>query len=156
MPEPAGQEHLWFLDTLVTVRIGCELGTDTISLLEHRAPAGHSPPLHIHHTEDELFHVLGGTFRFRIGEEEMHLGPGDSLLAPKGVPHHFIVESPEGGRWFTVSTHSDFERFVRESARRAPRVELPPPPPPPTPLQIGELTDLAARHNIEILGPPLH
>jgi quercetin dioxygenase-like cupin family protein len=49
---------LWFLNTYVTIRISSRDGSDGISVLEHRASQGDSPPLHIHHDEDEIFHVL--------------------------------------------------------------------------------------------------
>src|SRR3954452_11263777 len=53
-------QHLWFLDTLVIVRVGHDQGGDGISVLERRAPCGDSPPLHLHHGEDEAFYVLEG------------------------------------------------------------------------------------------------
>ncbi|HUX33424.1 MAG TPA: cupin domain-containing protein [Gemmatimonadaceae bacterium] len=68
-------------------------GPDTLSLMEHRAPEGHSPPLHIHRTEDELFHVLEGEFEFHVGDERRRLSAGACLLVPKGTPHTFRVTS---------------------------------------------------------------
>jgi uncharacterized cupin superfamily protein len=79
-------KHLWFLNTLVMVRVSQSDGQDGISILEHRAPHGDSPPLHIHHTEDEVFHILEGEFRLKISEPEYRLSAGEILLAPKGVP----------------------------------------------------------------------
>jgi mannose-6-phosphate isomerase-like protein (cupin superfamily) len=149
-------ESFWFFDTLVTIRIPHTQGADTISLLEHHAPRGHSPPLHIHRTEDELFRVVTGDFRFQVGSEEHRLTSGAFLLTPKGVPHTFRVESTQGGRWLTVTTHTDFERFVRAVGRPAPRVELPPTPGPPTGEQAAHLAEVAARYGIELVGPPLH
>lgn len=148
--------YLWFLDTLVCVRVSHAQGPDTISLLEHRAPEGHSPPVHIHRTEDEVFHVLGGEFRFQIDGREQSLAAGGFVVVPKGTPHTFRVQSAGGGRWFTVTTHTDFERFVRAIGRPAPRAELPPPPGPPTPDAIAHLSEVAARYGIEVVGPPLH
>lgn len=52
--------HLWCLGTLVTVRVAADEGRDGLSVLEHQAPYADSAPLHIHHTEDEIFHVLEG------------------------------------------------------------------------------------------------
>jgi len=146
---------LWFLDTLVAVRVAHAAGSDGISLLEHRAPARHSPPLHVHTAEDELFHVLDGAFRFQVDGDQLWLEAGSFLLVPKGTPHTFRVESA-GGRWFTVTTHSDFERFVRAVGLPAPRAELPPPPGPPAAEEMERLVEVARRHNIEIVGPPLH
>ena len=156
MSSATGDEYFWFLDTLVAVRVPHTLGTDTLSLLEHRAPEGHSPPCHVHRNEDELFHVLDGEFRFQIGDDERRLTAGAYVLAPKGVPHTFRVESAGGGRWFTVTSHTDFERFVRAVGTPAPRRELPPTPPPPTPDAIAHLGTVAAQHGIDIAGPPLH
>ncbi len=156
MTASGNAEHFWFLDTLVAVRVSHTHGTDRISLLEHRAPAGHTPPLHIHRTEDELFHVLGGEFCFHVDGQQRTLETGAILLVPKGVPHTFRVESPGGGRWMTVTTPGDFERFVRDVGRPAPRAELPPPPGPPTPEQAAHLAEVAGRYGIELVGPPLH
>src|SRR5690606_3968418 len=46
------ERRLWFLDTLVLVRLSYEDGSDDLSVLEHWSPFGLSPPLHIHSTED--------------------------------------------------------------------------------------------------------
>ena len=148
-------EHLWFLNTLVQVRVPNEEGSDGLSVIENRAPFGDSPPLHIHLTEDELFLILEGQFRFVAGGEERRAGPGDAVLTRKGVPHTYRVESQEGGRWLIVTTHGDFERFVRELSRRADTAELPPAGGPPTPEQVEALGEVAARHHIELVGLPL-
>ena len=152
MPSPT--EYLWFLDTLVCVRVSHRDGTDQISVLEHAARRGDSPPLHVHVNEDEVFHILEGEFRFQIGTEQLHGGAGDSVLAPKGVHHTYRVES-EGGRWLTVTAHRQFEDFVRAMARNATARELPPASGPPTQEAIEGLTRMAQRFGIEIVGPPL-
>ncbi len=152
----ASIDQFWFLNTFVTVRVSTSVGTDGISILEHRAPYRDSPPLHIHHTEDEIFHVLEGEFRFKVGDEEHHLSAGDILLAPKGVPHAYYVESEQGGHWLTITTPGDFERFVRVMSRPAARPELPEPSGPPSEQAIQTLTATAAQYGIEIVGPPLH
>ncbi len=148
--------HLWFLNTFVTVRVSEADGPDGISILEHRAPHGDSPPFHIHRTEDEVFQILEGEFRFKINEQEHQLGAGEILLAPKGVPHTYRVESPQGGHCLTISVRGDFERFVRAMARPAERLELPEPAGAPSAEAIQTLTETAAQYGIEIVGPPLH
>ena len=32
-------------------------------------PAGNGPPLHVHHIQDETFHVLSGKYKVQLGEE---------------------------------------------------------------------------------------
>ena len=143
------------LDTLVRVKVGHSSGRDSISLLEHVAPEGDGPPLHIHTTEDEVFHILEGKVRLRIADAERMAGPGDSLIALKGVPHTYRVESREGGRFLTVTVRGDFERFVRAMGRPATRLELPPPGGPLTPEAQAALIATGRRFGLEIVGPPL-
>ena len=148
-------EQLWFLNTLHTIRVRHDEGEDGISLMESLAPHGDSPPLHVHHTEDETFHVLEGELRIRAGDADVTIGPGETLLAPKGVPHTYRVESPEGARFLVVTTRGDFERFVRALSRPAERPELPTPHGPPTPDEADALAAAARVHGIELVGPPL-
>jgi mannose-6-phosphate isomerase-like protein (cupin superfamily) len=108
------------------------------------APRGESPPLHIHHDEDEVFHILEGELRFRVGDDELRAGPGETLLAPKRVPHTHRVESECGG-WLVTTTRGDFERFVRSFSRPAERDELPEPAGPPTPTSRRRWPPPAAR-----------
>lgn len=146
----------WFLETLVYVRISGSESADGISVLEHRAYHGDSPPLHIHHTEDEVFVVLEGEFRFVIGASEHRLKPGETILAPKGIPHAYRVESSEGGKWLTITTAHDFENFVKAISKTADSDALPPRLGPPTEEFKKHLTEVSASFNIEIVGPPLH
>ena len=148
-------EYLWFLETLVCVHVSHRDGGDRISVLEHAARRGDSPPLHVHVNEDEVFHILEGEFRFQIGTEERSGHAGDTVLAPKGVRHTYRVESTSG-RWLTVTTHGEFEEFVRALSRNAATKELPPIGGPPNQEAIEALTGMAKRFGIEIVGPPMH
>ena len=150
---PANQ--LWFLDSLVTIRVSTSAGQDGISVLEHRMPYGSSAPLHLHRTEDELFQILEGEYRVKVQDQERRVGPGTILLAPKGVPHTYRVESRQGGRCLTMTVRGDFERFVRAISRPAERPELPKPAGLPSAHAMQALRATAARHGIEFVGPPL-
>jgi quercetin dioxygenase-like cupin family protein len=154
VPATATREQLWFLDTLITVRVSSEEGSDRTSVIEHLARRGDSAPLHVHHTEDEIFHVLDGDLRFRVGDADLRARAGETLLAPKGVPHTYRVESGRA-RWLVTTTRGDFERLVRSFGRPAGRAELPEPSPPPTPERLEALAAACREHGIEILGPPL-
>jgi quercetin dioxygenase-like cupin family protein len=146
-------DTLWFLGTTVRVLASTEDGADGLSLLESVAPEGDSPPLHVHRTEDELFHVLEGELRLRVGEDDRRLRAGDVAVAPRGMPHTYRVESPRA-RWLVTTAHGDFERFVLSLSRPAEGDELPPQAP-PTPEQAEQLAAAAAAHGIELIGPPL-
>jgi len=148
-------QQLWFLGALASFRIAHDDGRDGIAMFEAAAPYGTSPPLHVHHTEDEAFYVLEGELRIQAGDAEFRIGVGEAALAPVGVPHTYRVESRGGARWLNVTTHGDFERFARALSRPAERNELPPPQGKPTPEQFEALVAAGRRHGIELVGPPL-
>ena len=41
------------------------------------------------HGEDEVYHVIRGRGRFRLGEDDRAVQPGSILFAPTGEPHRF-------------------------------------------------------------------
>lgn len=149
--EPA----LWFLDTRVRIVVAADSGCDSLSVIRHWAPHGDSPPLHVHETEDEVFHVLEGRVRFSVDGKSVELTAGRTLMAPKGLPHSYVVESPEGAKWLTVTTPGDFEALVRDISRPATAAGLPDPSGPPTPEAAERLAAACARHGIRLVGAPL-
>jgi mannose-6-phosphate isomerase-like protein (cupin superfamily) len=151
---PTSLEHLWFLDTLVTVHVAQGPDTNGISILESLAPHGDAPPLHVHRDEDEAFHVIDGELLVRVGDEQSTVAAGETVLAPRAVPHTYRVTSREGARWLII-TRGGFERFVRAAARPAERPQLPAPSGPPTPDEAAAFALVADQHGIDLIGPPL-
>ncbi len=147
-------EMFWFKGTLVNVRVSWNAGGDKISVVEHYMPHGESPPLHIHRNEDEVFHILEGEMRIHIDGKETIARAGETVLAPKGKPHSFRVESPEGARCLTITSGGDFEKMIREMSEPAASAALPPHVE-PTPAMIVALYEACARNGIEITGSPL-
>ena len=145
---------LWFLNTRVDVRRSSHEGPDRVCVLEHTLPFGDSPPTHRHDNEDEIFHLVSGAIRFRIGDRTVELRPGETTVGPKGVPHAFTVTSPEGARMITVTIGHDFEDMIREVARPAETAGLPPAMT-PSPAMQAALAEATLRHDIELVGPPL-
>jgi quercetin dioxygenase-like cupin family protein len=45
--------------------------------------------LHVHRSDDEAWIVLEGQLGSRVCEEEHVVAAGESLLAPKGMPHSY-------------------------------------------------------------------
>lgn len=45
--------------------------------------------LHIHHEDDEAWHVLEGTLRFRFADGEVDVPAGGSVWVPAGVAHTY-------------------------------------------------------------------
>jgi mannose-6-phosphate isomerase-like protein (cupin superfamily) len=70
-------------------------------------------PLHVHHDEDEVWYVLEGALRFRIGEEEVEARAGGAVLAARGLPHTFWNPAAEPARYLVVMTPNTF-RLIEE------------------------------------------
>jgi hypothetical protein len=112
--------------------------------------AGSTPPLHVHHRDDETFHLLDGELTLHVGEQTIAVTAGQTALAPRGVPHTYRVES-QTARWLLINSPAGFERFLRAAGEPATGEQLPPVRRPFDPAAIAQL---AAEQGIEILGPP--
>ena len=53
------------------------------------APDGHVPGAHVHPEQQERFHVLDGTIRFRVGLRTVVAHAGDTVTVPAGRVHRF-------------------------------------------------------------------
>jgi mannose-6-phosphate isomerase-like protein (cupin superfamily) len=59
-------------------------------------------PLHVHHADDEAWHVVSGALRFRFGDRELIARAGSTVLVPAGVPHTFGNAGPEPSRYIII------------------------------------------------------
>lgn len=148
-PLPAGN-GLWFLNSHVTLA-DAPAG---MAISDHFMPYGDAPPTHVHHDEEEVFHIKSGRIRFRIGDEEFIAHAGDTLVAPRGVPHAFRVESPQGARVLVINNGGGFAGLIREFSRPATDLGLPDHTE-VTPAMAEQLAKVCARNGIELVGPPM-
>jgi quercetin dioxygenase-like cupin family protein len=138
--EHTNTEPIEFLHNIARVHVDSGLSDGAYALVELTGPKGDMPPLHLHTREDEAFYVLEGRMTVFVAERAVELEAGESAFAPRDVPHVYRVESDEA-RWLALVSPAGFEAFVREVAA--------------TPgLGPAELTEVASRFGIEILGPP--
>jgi mannose-6-phosphate isomerase-like protein (cupin superfamily) len=49
--------------------------------------------LHVHHADDEAWHVLEGSLHFRFVDREVDVGAGGSVFVPAGVPHTYTASN---------------------------------------------------------------
>ena len=102
------------------------------------------PPRHLHHEQEEWFYVVEGDYVVEIGDERHKLGPGDSVLAPRKVPHVWSHVGEGTGRLLVVfQPAGEMEAFFGELAK----VEGAPQP--------EKLRTLFLSHGMEVTGPPL-
>lgn len=149
---PGQGTAIWHIDTLMTFKALTENTGGRLNLWEQQLPHRSSPPLHVHHDDDEAWYVLDGELTFQVDDETWSCGTGSFVWAPRGRPHTFRVDSP-AARLLAVAVPGRFDRFVRATGRPAEAPTLPPPPdgPPDMALLLGA----AREHGVEILGPPL-
>ncbi len=74
------------------------------------------PPLHRHERCDEIFVILEGRYEFCIGDARVQVGPGDTIFAPRAIPHSFRVIAGARGRALLTTLPGDFESFFSECA----------------------------------------
>ena len=123
--ERTSTRDYWFADTLGRVLVGGEETEGRSCVVEVSGRGGSMPPLHVHHIDDEIFHVLDGEITVYHGADVVRLGAGDTVLAPRGVPHTYRIES-ETARVLVTGTPAGFERFIEAFGTPAPRLEIPP------------------------------
>jgi mannose-6-phosphate isomerase-like protein (cupin superfamily) len=74
-------------ETVHFVRTADETGGELLVMEARWTDPGHVTPAHVHPGMEERWRVLEGEVGFRIGDEELMAGPGDTVIAKPGVPH---------------------------------------------------------------------
>ena len=109
------EETLTFGGITVVIRVSADDSGGAMTVLEEVEPMSDTP-LHVHSKEDELFHIIEGEHVITLGDEEFRLGPGESIFAPRGIPHAQRRVEPGIGRELVVLSPGGFERFFRDLA----------------------------------------
>ncbi len=103
----------------------CQPNQRAFTLIHCFFRKGGEPPAHFHQLEDETFYVLESEINFHIGDRRFTAKAGDSVFAPRDVPHHFSLETPTAKALLLI-TPSGIETFFREYSVPAQSLELPP------------------------------
>lgn len=87
-------------------------------LFDDEMAQGKTTPLHVHQDEDEALYVLEGEILVHIDGTAHRVGPRGFAMAPRGVPHAFVVTSPTA-RMLTLLTPGSAEPFYRAASEPA-------------------------------------
>ena len=83
MLNPITGERVTFLET-------CESSNNALLRMEaFNLADGYNRVYHLHPTQEEQHHVLGGKMGVVVGGEQRLLGPGESVVFSPGAPHKF-------------------------------------------------------------------
>jgi mannose-6-phosphate isomerase-like protein (cupin superfamily) len=149
---PAGAgEAIWFLRNRMSVKATAASTGGAFGLLESVIAPGFSPPLHVHHREDESFYILEGEVTLKCGEQQFRATAGAFVFLPRHVPHSFVVEGDRPARMLTLLTPGGGEGVFIDGGRPAEHDGLPPATPP----DIEALKQVSVRYGAEIVGPPM-
>src|ERR1044072_1755333 len=59
--------------------------------------------LHVHHSDDEAWHVLDGTLTFKFSDRTVEVPAGTTVFVPAGVPHSYY-EAHGPARYLIILT----------------------------------------------------
>jgi mannose-6-phosphate isomerase-like protein (cupin superfamily) len=117
--------------------------TGALFIMENRNMVRGGPPRHVHYEQEEWFYFVEGSDEvlMEVGEMKLRLKPGDSVLAPRNVPHVWAYLGEQPGRMlFAFTPAAKIESFFEETSKPDARVNDP-----------GRFE----RHGMKLVGPPL-
>src|SRR3954447_13538530 len=130
----------------MTVKISSRDTGGAFAVIEDITPPLSGPPLHIHHEQDEWWHVLEGNYRFEVDGREIVAGPGAHVYAPRGTRHAFQNLGMEPARMIVTVVPGGLDLFFEEiNASAVPGLEPDP----------AKLAPIFERHGLPLAGPPL-
>jgi quercetin dioxygenase-like cupin family protein len=113
-----------------------------IFIIENTFRAKGGPARHLHYEQEEWFYAVEGEFHFEVGEEKLKLNSGDSLLAPRKVPHVWAFTGETRGKMLIAFFPAGkMEAFFQEVAKTDAMPALDP--------------AFWRAYGMELLGPPL-
>jgi mannose-6-phosphate isomerase-like protein (cupin superfamily) len=146
---PAGEDRYGALRRVLGgMSIVCKVpASDTggnLLVIENYNASKSGPPQHLHYEQEEWFYVVEGAYVIEVGGERYELGPGDSILAPRKIPHVWAHAGEGTGRLLIAFRPAGrMERFFDELAKAGENPDR------------EELRKLFRQHGMEVTGPPL-
>ena len=115
---------------------------DEAFIIENTFHALGGPARHLHFDQDEWFYAIEGSFVIEIGSERIELNAGDSVLAPRKVPHVWAFVGEGTGRMLiSFLPAGQMPAFFRKVSKAN---AMPPQDP-----------AVWLAHGMQLVGPPL-
>lgn len=119
------------------------------AVIEALVPPGGGPPMHVHHRDDETFHILEGAIDFTANGATTRVSAGGCFFAPRGTPHRFQNATDRPARMLFWVTPAGLDEYFAEVGTPLPSRDAAPVP--PTEADIARLIELAPKYGLEIL-----
>jgi len=121
-------------------------GKDTggqLSVFEYTGYGKTGPALHMHLSQDEIFMVTEGSYRFVVGDETHTLHAGQTIFLPRNIPHTWIQLTDKGKLIYFLQPAGKMEEFftLMNTFKERPSQEI--------------LDKIHFEHGMKLMGPPL-
>ncbi len=134
-------EHRGLGVSAITFKVTPKEGNG-IFIIENTFHEKGGPARHLHFEQDEWHYAAEGEFLLEVRQEQFRMKPGDSVLAPRKIPHVWACTGGNPGRMLIAFLPAGkMEAFFREVTQAN---AMPPQDP-----------ELWRAHGMELLGPPL-
>ncbi len=88
----------------ILFKVGAGESNGALFVIEHENLVKGGPPVHYHLYQDEWFYVIEGEVLFQVGSERKVLRSGESILAPRMIPHGFSSVGEKPGHMLIAFT----------------------------------------------------
>ncbi len=142
---PAGEdrfgEHHTIGVSTTDFKVATQDSRGGLFVMEHTTTRKGGPPRHLHHNEDEWFYVIRGEYIIEIGSARFTLSDGDSILAPREIPHVYaFVGAAPGKLVLAYAPANKMEAYFRNWRSGS---------------SYNEDAESYRAYGLELLGPPL-
>ena len=122
----------------VCIRVDSRTVEGSYTVIESIVQPMIGPPIH-RHIGDEIFHVLEGCLTFQCDANKFEAPAGSIVTVPAGMPHGWFNFGPAPARMIATFIPGGLEEMFLGLSQVAPE----------------DILAYAARHNIDVLGPPI-
>jgi quercetin dioxygenase-like cupin family protein len=116
-------------------------------LLDMKVAPGKGVPRHTHTREDEALFVLSGELEACIGDEIFTLRAGETLIAPRNIPHQLRNSGNVPNHYLIMFSPAGFEEFLKATSVPAPDNAVAPTE--PRTIAVQNVFELASDYGIQ-------
>jgi quercetin dioxygenase-like cupin family protein len=133
-----------FINT-VTIKVAGADNGGALAMFVEEVPAKTGVPMHVHKGATETVFVKKGRFKISVAGKLCELSEGDGAFLPADVPHAYTNVGNERGQLLFTIYPAGLDGFFEEISKS----DLDPA------TQLPDINRVAAKYQLEIVGPPL-
>lgn len=111
VPRGEGEQLLVLVDN-ITIKVSGDDSYGNVLFVETNNEEGAGVPPHYHTREDEIFYVVDGEAEFMVDGEKVIAKTGDTIFAPRNIPHAYTFLKPT--KMTTTIVPSGLDELFRE------------------------------------------